>query len=318
MPSQLILDERALIAIGIQQEFPEAKIAEMLDRSESTIYREINRNSINGEYDALEAHARAQGRHRRTGKKLDNPILRRRVEKELKAGLSPEQITGRLEREGGPTLSFQSIYNWLKDQGQEFQKHLRRGSRLYKKLVGGESKHQRIRGGRSIKERPKVVDERSRFGDWEADMVMSAGQRTGIATLVERKSGFLITFKMDNRRAVSFIRGLKRIVQQNPGLPFHTITVDQGMEFSTHYQIEEVTGAKVYYAEPYKPYQRGCVENANGLLRQYFPKGTDFMAVSAQQLAAICRKLNRRPRKRLKFNTPAELMLKYFNFAVGL
>ena len=174
-----------------------------------------------------------------------------------------------------------------------------------------------IPGRVSISERPAIVDERSRFGDWEGDTVEGKKGSGGVATHVERKSRYLITAKLPNKQAETMANQTSIAFRRIPICLRHTLTVDNGKEFAAFKQMEQRTGLKIYFADPYSAWQRGTNENTNGLLRQYYPKGYDFTKLTEEALAKAVRKLNHRPRKCLGYRTPHEVLFASEGGALG-
>jgi len=159
-----------------------------------------------------------------------------------------------------------------------------------------------------IARRPAVVNRRSRFGDWEGDTILGLGRLSAIVTHVERKSGYLLAAKLDACKSKEVNRASKRLFGKLPDRLRKTLTLDNGKEFSSHEELSRVTGLKIYFAKPYAAWQRGTNENTNGLLRQFFPKRTDLRNVSQHQIAHAVRLINNRPRKRLGYRTPNEVL----------
>jgi len=162
----------------------------------------------------------------------------------------------------------------------------------------------------SIAERPEVVAGRSRYGDWEGDTVVGSGHQGAVATLVERKSGYLVAGRMPDGRSASLNRAAQRVLSPLPSDLLHTLTVDNGAEFARHESLSRALGMPIYFADPYCSNQRALNENTNGLLRQYYPKGTSFLDITHQDLARVVDRLNNRPRKRLNYQTPREVLIK--------
>ena len=165
-----------------------------------------------------------------------------------------------------------------------------------------------IAGLRSIEGRPAVVDRRARYGDWEGDTVVGRGHRSGAVTLVDRKSGYLLLGKVHDRQAATVREAMTELFQPLPMRLRKTLTLDNGKEFAEHEQLAATTSLRVYFAKPYCAWQRGTNENTNGLVRQFFPKGSDMVHVPAKQFEKVQHLLNNRPRKRLGYRTPLEIL----------
>ncbi len=228
----------------------------------------------------------------------------------LLADWSPEQIAGRLVLEGGPTVSPETLYQRIladKRAGGTLYRHLRcqKGRR---KRYGGPPRKDRIPGRVWIDERPKLVNRRKRYGDWELDLVVGAGQRGALVRAIERKSRFSLMAQVANKRASVVSETLIRLLA-----PFknrvHTLTSDNGPEFAWHARIARELNAKVYFAHPYSAWERGTIENNNGLVRQYFPKSMPLDSINSENVDHATHRLNNRPRKCLGFLTPHEAFL---------
>jgi IS30 family transposase len=234
------------------------------------------------------------------------PRAKARIRHYLKKGWSPEQIAGRLKRTSSFSISHQSIYSYI-------QQDRLAGGALYKRLR--RKKAYRVRGRRtgpifgrrSIEERPDVVDARARIGDWEIDTIVSADRRSAMVTVVERVSKYLIIGKLDLNRAMPLAQCVVKLL--TPLRNFvHTVTSDNGAEFACHKYISDKLELDFFFAHPYKPHERGLNENTNGLIREYLPKGTTFKNLTQTDAFTIQKRLNRRPRKALEYQTPNEVL----------
>jgi IS30 family transposase len=183
--------------------------------------------------------------------------------------------------------------------------HLRGARKRRRKRYGAYDSRGRLAGKRPISERPAEVEARDRVGHWEIDTVAGTGSKDCIVSLVERRSGLLLIGKLGDRTVESLNRRVIHLIRHR-GAPFETVTADNGTEFHGYERIERLTGAAFYFARPYHSWERGSNENANGLIRQYLPKGRSMAGLSQQRCNAIARRLNTRPRKRLGFKTPLE------------
>jgi IS30 family transposase len=221
---------------------------------------------------------------------------------------SPEQVAGHLSRLGQLSISHETIYRYIwrdKESGGLLYTHLRGAGKRRRKRYGSYDSRGRLAGKRLISERPASVEARQQVGHWEIDTVMGTGSKDCIVSLVERKTGLVIIGKLGDRTCESLNRRVIRLINRHDGA-FETITSDNGTEFHDYRRIEERTEATFYFARPYHSWERGSNENANGLIRQYLPKGTSMAAVSQQLCNSIARKLNARPRKRHGFMSPQE------------
>lgn len=295
-------------------------IARKLGRAPSTIGRELTRNAAtDGSYSACRAQQQATDRRRQRPRlrKMDDPDTGTIVRMRLTQRWSPDQIAGRLKgehpHEPRRHVSHQTIYDWIKHQDDRahWQSLLRRGGRARPP----QDRRGKLPACVSIAHRPRIVDARRRFGDWEGDTVVGKRHSGGLVTLNERKSGFLITRKVKDRTARRVRRAITERMEQLPPALRRTLTLDNGKEFSEHERLAANLNMGVYFAEPYKSWQRGSNENTNGLLRQYFPKGTDFRTVGWQRIAEATDSLNNRPRKRLGYRTPNEVLASHLGVA---
>lgn len=295
------------------------EIARRLGRHHTTILREVERNRpplehhvyINdrgvSRYQALKQ--RAQHCRRKSNKALWRYVVNR-----LKRQWSPEQIAGRLQRDfpGDPTMRVcpETVYNWIyrdaKDGGTLYR-HLRRSHKKRRKQKRLGLFKSLIKDRVSIHQRPPAVALRERVGDWEGDTVMGARGKGAVVTLVERKSRFLLAGRLEDRTANNLASTANRLFKRLPRAWRQTLTLDNGSEFARFKSIEKVSKITVYFADPYASHQRGLNENTNGLLRQFFPKGCDFLKASDHALARAVSAINNRPRKCLNFRTPNEV-----------
>jgi IS30 family transposase len=291
---------------------PKSEIASLMGRDRSTIYREMKRNTGGRGYRPRQAQRKADERRLRCRRepKMNDRKLRSSVTWLLKKAWSPDQIARWLRRayprSSEKHVSHQTIYTWIAQEAPELRAHLRRGG---KRRSGPETRGQLV-GCVSIEGRPKVVDSRRRFGDWEGDTVVSPGRRSGLVTMVDRKSGYVRIRKTANLKSATTRRAARRSLRDLPETLRRTMTLDNGKEFAEHQQLAEDLELDIYFAKPYASWQRGTNEHTNGLLRQFFPKGTDFARISHRQVARAEKLLNERPRKRLGYRTPQEVLAK--------
>ena len=308
---QLTPEERYMLAALRRQGCNQAEIARALGRHRSTVCREVSRNSSrsDGHYRPFTAQERTQGRRSRSRR---NQRFTARdfalVDELLCRQWSPEQVAGHLARSGLLSISHETIYRHVwrdKRAGGALYTHLRGARKRRRKRYGAYDSRGKLAGKRPISERPPEVETRQQPGHWEIDTVMGAGSKDCIVTLVERKSGLLLIGKLAERTTASLNRRVIRLIRREEGA-FATVTADNGTEFHDYKGIEARTQVAFYFARPYHSWERGSNENANGLIRQYLPKGMSMAGLSQQQCNAIARKLNTRPRKRLGFRTPLE------------
>jgi len=327
--AQLTREERYVIAHLKAFKLTLREIARRLNRHHSTISRELKRNgpSYPGGvywYDSAQARAlerKAKPRHQR---RRAHAELYGYVTQRLQARWSPECVAGRLAldfpRQPAMRVSHEAVYRWIVHDAQA-------GGQLYRCLCLAHKRRRRQRrygslrglipGRVSIVQRPAVVQTRHRFGDWEGDTVYGRRTRICLLTQVERKSRYLLAAKVSDRRAHS-VAACK--IAQFAAVPKRwrrTLTLDNGKEFAAFKQVEKATGLRVFFADPYCAWQRGTNEHTNGLLRRYFPKGTDFSQIADQELAFVVHALNNRPRKCLGYRTPYEVVHKALSGALG-
>jgi len=303
-----------------------SQIADVVGFHKATISRELRRNTSGSQYRASTAQQLADERARagraQQVKLAVNTRLRAEVERRLGNNDSPEQIANRLPLDfpDDPEMrvSHETIYTSIYVQGRgalrkDLAGHLRTGRAMRRpqaqrraaKTTGGSP----LRNVVSISERPPEVEDRAVPGHWEGDLIMGAANASAIGTLVERATGFLVLLHLPNdHAAVTIQTAICEQMAQLPDTLRHTLTWDRGSEMTNHAQIAEATGLDIYFADPASPWQRGSNENTNGLLRQYFPKGTDLSLWGPGFLEQVAREMNNRPRKRLNWHTPAEAL----------
>lgn len=318
----LSLLERRRIATLRRDGLGVREIAERLGRSPSTVSRELRRNTAAHDhgYDGDLAHARARERARRPrrGRLLVDQELRAHVEAKLELEWSPEQIAGWL-RTTFPDrpdwhVCHETIYQALYLGGRgglrrQLTRRLRTGRPLRKRRRRATERRTRfVTPGQLIDQRPEIVLRRERIGDWEGDLIVGRGNRSAIATLVDRHSRYLLLVRLPDGHDAAAVRdALTVALRQLPANARHTLTWDQGSELAHHEHIAEHLAQGVYFAYPASPWLRGTNENTNGLVRQYFPKGTDLSMHSPEELRRVQDRLNNRPRKTLEWRTPAEI-----------
>lgn len=314
----LSLAEREELSRGVANGQSLRCIAEALGRAPSTLSRELRRNGGQACYRASQAEQNAWDRARRPKvcKLVQNRALARCVATKLRAAWSPEQIAGWLKhtypQDESYQVSHETIYRSLFIQARgalkkELLQHLRRtrGMRRSRHHTQKTDNHGRILDAVSIRERPAAVEDRAVPGHWEGDLLFG-NKDSQIATLVERQTRYVMLVKVDSKDTETVINALIRHAHKLPRELYKSLTWDRGKELADHKRFTLATDIQVYFCDPQNPWQRGSNENTNGLLRQYFPKGTDLSAHSQAKLNAVARQLNERPRKTLNFETPAE------------
>ena len=319
-PLRLSLGDREEISRGLMAGESRRAIAVRLKRSPSTISREVARNGGPDGYRAWSADSMAleRGRRPKPAKLSQDSRLRREVELGLLAWWSPEQIAAWLVREYPDDLtmrvSHETIYKSLFVQARgalrkELTVCLRTGRTQRRPHMRTErSGKGRLQNMIMISDRPPEVEDRAVPGHWEGDLIIGKGGRSAIGTLVERKSRFVMLFRLPNGRTAEEVRlGLTRTIAKLPAELRRTLTWDQGKEMAEHVRFSTDASMEVYFCDPHSPWQRGSNENTNGLLRQYFPSKSDLSEHSTARLNAVARSLNGRPRETLGWMTPAEV-----------
>jgi IS30 family transposase len=319
--------EREEIAVGLALGLGCRQIAARLapGRSASTVSREVRRNSVRGRYRGHLAQRLAEERSRRPkpAKLAVNEELRRRVGGKLEKNWSPEQISAALRREfaGRPEMrvSPETIYQSLYVQGRgalrrELAAHLRTGRALRQPRRTGEERRGKLPGMVHISARPAEAADRAVPGHWEGDLIDGKAGGSHIGTLVERTTRFAMLVPLpEGKSAPAVAAALTPVIAGLPDALRRSLTWDQGKEMAMHAQIAVAADCEIYFCDPHSPWQRGSNENTNGLLRQYFPKGSDLSVHSPQHLAEVADELNGRPRKTLGWKTPAEALAEFLD-----
>jgi len=310
--TQLTQEQRyqihALLKMGHQQ----TEIATYLEVHKSTISRELHRNQGLRGYRPKQAHQKAMSRrnHARRRIQAETWIL---IEAKLRQEWSPEQISGWLKRQVAVEISHEWIYQYIladKHAGGTLYRHLR-CQKKRRKRYGSYDHRGKLPNRVSIEERPAIVDQRQRIGDWEADTIVGKGHRQAIVSLTERKSRLVLLQKVD-RRTADLVRDAMIGLLQPFTEHLHTITADNGKEFAEHECISSALKTDFFFAHPFAAWERGTNENMNGLIRQYIPKGRQFDTITDHDLLFIIDRLNHRPRKCLDFRTPFEVFFEEF------
>ena len=309
--THLSLEDRNYIEKRLKQKESLNRIAQDLGRSQSTLSRELARNTGLRGYRYQQADKKAKQRHHEKPKAIKLTVaLVLTINHLLEQDWSPEQISGRLKEEGKDTVCPETIYQHVQRDKQAQGKlhlHLRRHTKKYRKRYGAKTGSVKgIPNRVDIDERPEVVNQRERLGDWEADTMIGKGHKGVLVTLDERKSKLRLALPVARKTSEAVTGGLISLLSAFK-MWVHTVTFDNGKEFASHEEVAQAIGCKTYFAKPYHSWERGQNENANGLLRQYFPKAMGLLDVTTQQVLDAVHKLNSRPRKCLGFKTPYEV-----------
>ena len=309
---QLTREQRYQIYALLKAGHTQSQIALIVACHKSTISRELSRNRGCKGYRPLQAQMLAQGRRYKSHPRRISEVTWLLVEHLLRQQWSPEQIAGRLKLEQRPTVSHERIYLYIyadKQRGGLLYRHLR-SQKKQRKRYGGHARRAQIPNRISIEQRPAIVANKQRIGDWEADTLIGARHRGAILNYTERKSKLTLLRKLETK-------GAKQVKHNSIELltpcadQVYTITVDNGKEFSDHRDIAAALQTKIYFAHPYASWERGLNENTNGLIRQYFPKKSDFNKITEEDVQFVAARLNNRPRKTLGYRTPNEVFFKH-------
>lgn len=322
--THLTIEEREKIQLMWWERKSVRAMARALNRSPSSMSRELKRNfpPEHKVYAPRLAHERALRKRKNRGRedRLKNGIIRKYVIKHLKKRWSPEQIAGRMKIDIGEHISHEAIYQYiyaqihrdgwgyLRSGHEDLRLCLRR--RRKRRLKKGARRCQRVfkPKGASIDERPTVVAQRTRIGDWEGDTVESRDHKPGINTLVERATGLVFITKLSSRKSAATTKAVTARLNTLPKIMKQTLTLDNGPENQDWQTPEVQAGLRCYFAHPYRSSERGTNENTNGLIRDYFPKKTDFTTIPDEAISFVEKELNTRPRKRLGYLTPLEVV----------
>jgi transposase, IS30 family len=311
---QLTYEQRCQIEVLKKSGLSQQSIAKTINVSQPTVSRELSRNKGGCGYRHQQAHQKSEDRRSATAKAYKmTDVLIDIIEDKLYEKWSPEQISGWLLVEQETLLSHETIYKYVqadKAAGGALYKNLRRRTRKYRaRGKTGKTLSGQIINRISIDQRPASVDEKNAVGDWEIDTVIGKNHSGALVTIVERVTLFTVSMRVKSKTARAVTAATIALLTSFKDL-VHTITSDNGKEFAYHEEIAAALGCDFYFAHPYHSWERGLNENTNGLLRQYFPKNTDFKMVSAKEVKQSVDQLNSRPRKTLAFKTPAALMQK--------
>lgn len=304
--------DRGKIEVLLQEQYTNKEIAKKLGYSLSTIGREIRRGTDAGVYRAWIAQTDYEAKRKRCKQipKLDHPSnwrLRQYVVACLQKGWDPSMVSGRMKAEGFVTVCAETIYGWIYTGtyaiAEKLYQYLRQGKKRRTKHIGRSSQKSRIPNRVSIHDRPPVVADRARLGDWEGDSVVYT-HKHAINTVSERVSSLVAFTKLTQKTAMQTAHAVIRKLRSYVA---HTITFDNGSEFTAHEKITKALGTKVYFADPYSSWQRGANENSNRQLRAYLPKRSDIRNLTQKELDNIAWELNNKPRRRLQWHTPQEV-----------
>lgn len=309
----------ALVKAGLKK----SHIATQLGVDRVTVYRELKRNKQKrGGYNGTFAQELSEERKERFSmqRKMNITMERFIVEKLSGEQWSPEQIKGYCDANGIEMVSHERIYQFIwedKKNGGTLYKGLRTGDKKYRKRYGSGKASRGIANRVSIEERPAIVDQKLRFGDWEIDTIIGKGRKGAIVVTVERKSGFFLMKKLNGKDAAVLAKAVVRLLAPYKSKVF-TITSDNGLEFAEHGSMAKKLEAKFYFAHPYSSWERGLSEYTNKLIRQYIPKKSSFENITDVEINKITMKINKRPRKKLGYKNPLLVFLSSFNKNVAL
>jgi transposase, IS30 family len=309
--SHLTCEQRYTISVMLAQNHPQNQIALAIGKDKSVVSREIKRNSDqrNGIYKSDLANRKYKQRQEQKNRPIIfTTSIKKYVEEGLNNEYSPEQINGRAKLDGIFCVSHECIYQYIwkdKKQGGRLFEKLRHTGRKYRKRGDSKDKRGILKDRVSIDDRPTIVDKKVRFGDLEIDTVIGQNHQGALLTINDRVTSLvwiqLLEGKHSEPLTKATIQALMPLKQQ-----IKTITADNGKEFARHQEIATELGVNFYFAKPYHSWERGANENTNGLIRQYFPKGSSFENITNQQVAEVQNKLNNRPRKKLGYYSPNE------------
>ncbi len=307
---QLNQEQRYQISGLLKAGWKQTKIAAELGVDKGTISRELKRNAGKRGWRPKQAQMLRDERRQAC---LNGPQFSsnewHEVERLTRLDLSPQQVSERLELEGVLQISHEIIYRRIyedKRNGGDLHQHLRSQKPHRKRYASGQERRGTLKNRVSIDERPKIVEEKTRIGDWEGDTVIGKNHKGGLVTLAERKSRYVLAGHIRSKHAEG-VTGVMTGLLAPYMDKCHTITLDNGKEFAEHEKVAAALKADIYFAHPYHSWERGLNENSNGLLRQYFPKGMELINITDEQVLAAVEKLNHRPRKVLGFRTPYEV-----------
>lgn len=318
---QLTLEKREKLYNLKQQNFQPATIADLLGCHRATIYRELNRNKTKIGYLPDRAHKMSLER-RTKGLKIDrNPELKNYIVSKLYEGWSPEIIAGFLKKEKGiSVISHETIYAYIySKEGSKNELYLSLKKRRKKRQakLSRKSKKTCIPNRVSIHERPEKIDKREEYGHWEGDLVLFTNSESNLITLRERKSRVFLAIKNQSKHADTTSKNIIKKFKGRKKTLIETLTFDNGGEFARHEDIAKALRVDIFFCDPYSSYQKGSVENGNGVLRYDLPRSADIDSLSQKQIDKIVDKINNRPMKCLGFRTPAEIFMENYGQLVN-
>jgi IS30 family transposase len=310
-------EERLYIQHGLRAGRTQKQIAQEIDRHPSTISRETRRNKyarckLYTHYWACEINRWRKrikySKLSKSNKKIKGKLADMVVTL-LKQYLSPDQVSNYLRRHHQVRVSHETIYRYIfrdKSRTQALKPYLRQGKKIRRKRYGSGARASLIPNRTSIHERPQVVDDKRRIGDWECDTVIGKDRKSALVTIVERKSLFTLMAIVKRKTADQVSRTMIKLLKPYES-KVKTLTFDNGTEFTLHEKIAKALSAKTYFANPYSSWERGINENTNGLIRQFFPKGINFTDVKSKEIKTVISLINNRPRKTRKYKSPNEI-----------
>ena len=313
--SHLTLKQRYTIEAMCKEGYKKSAIAQAINKHKSVVGRELQRNC--DKRSGLYHHDLAQRKYdkRQQDKRKHirfTPSVQKDVETLLKEDYSPEQVVGTLKKQGKPAVSVERIYQHIwadKKKKGGLHLHLRNQGRRYRKRGNKKDNRGIIKDRVGIEQRPKIVEERTRFGDLEVDLIIGKNHNQAMLTINDRASGMLKIRKVASKEAKIVSKAI--VEELTDWIPYiKTITADNGKEFADHKFVSEQLGIDYYFARPYHSWERGSNENLNGLVRQYFKKSSDFEPINKEKVKAVENKLNNRPRKRFNYENPIFVMEK--------
>lgn len=315
---QLTRDQRYVIYAMNKSNYTQSEIALAIGVHKSTISRELSRNKSRRGYRPIYAHNKAMDR--RLGKSISKISESdwQKVEKKIKDKWSPEQISERFKTEENIDISHEWIYQYIlkdKKNNGDLYTHLR-CQKKRKNRYGSKERRGCLKNRIFIDDRPRIVDEKIRVGDWEVDTIIGKNHKQAIVTLTERKTRISLIQKVERKQASQVAFAIENMLVNIKDY-VHTITSDNGKEFANHEAIAKNLDTDFYFAHPYSSHERGLNENTNGLIRQYFPKGSEFSGITQEHINFVTEQLNNRPRKCLGFLTPYEVFYKLTNVALS-
>jgi IS30 family transposase len=308
--SHLTQEQRYTISVMKKQGYKQKDISIAIGKDKSVISRELKRNcnQRNGIYHCDLAQSKYVKRQKDKPRAIKfTEEVRQYVDKQLEQKWSPEQISKTPAPGGLQMVSHERIYQYIiadKKKGGDKYKHLRR-KKKYKRRCVTEDRRGKLTNTKSIHDRPQEVDRRSRYGDYEVDLIVGANHKGGLLTMNDRKTGLVKIRKIEGKNSKQIAKLIVAALKHEKGR-IHSITSDNGREFADHQYISNKLGIDFYFADPYSSWQRGSNENLNGLIRQYFPKKTNFDTVSKEDVKKVENQLNKRPRKRFGFKSPIQ------------